>query len=114
MHNFVINSNESAWRKSGRLGLEQVNDPEDVIQQRYSKFFDIYCRNRDGNETSSVPSPYNPCCDVCLNTQVPTVTVPPNLRKDDPVQNNNKPDPAASDYDSDGDSKLFDKNFPPQ
>ena len=26
MHDFVVHSNESVCRKSGRLGLEQVND----------------------------------------------------------------------------------------
>ena len=28
MHNFVVHSNESACRKCGRLGLEQVNITE--------------------------------------------------------------------------------------
>ena len=30
MHNFVFFSNESVWRKSGHLGLDQVNTVDDV------------------------------------------------------------------------------------
>ena len=43
MHSFEVHSNESACRKSGRLGLEQVlTVPTQVQFLIYFSLFDIY------------------------------------------------------------------------
>ena len=76
------------------------------------KYFIIINRNRDGNGPSSVPEPSPPPRVVCLDTQLPTVTLPPTTQRDNPVQEQNNPDPSTADSDSDGDSEVFDENVP--